>query len=82
MKAEMNLKRIKKTGQRYKKIDKIDLLVFTDGPVKEERSNVGVTFVVRKIKNDQIGKLRSVDYSRKYMLFFSSKNAALKSDLK
>ena len=78
----MNLRRIKKTGQRYKKTDKIELLIFTDGLVNEERSEVEVEFVVIKIKNDQIGKLRSVDYSRKYMLSFSSKNAALESDLK
>ena len=54
----MNLRRIKK-------IDKIDLLIFTDEPVNEERSEVEVEFVVRKIKNDQIGKLRSVDYNER-----------------
>ena len=53
-------------------------MIFTDGPVNEERSEVEAAFVVRKIKNDQIGKLRSVDYSRKYILLFSSRISALK----
>ena len=62
----------KYTGQRFR-ADKMDLLIFTDGPVNEERSEVQVEFVVRNI---------TVDYSRKYMLSFSSKNTALESDLK
>ena len=56
-------------------------LIFTDGSENEEYSDVGAEFVVRKINVCQIRILRSVDYSRKYMLLFSSRNAALKSDL-
>ena len=70
----------KKTGQQYR-ADNVYLLIFTDGSANEERNDVGAEFVVRKIKDEQIRKSRSVDYIRKYMLLFSSRNAAIKSDL-
>ena len=43
----------KKTGKRCR-ADKMDLLIFTDGPVNEERSEVEVAFEVRKFKDEQI----------------------------
>ena len=60
--------------------DNLDLLIFTNGSVNEECSEVEAAFVVRKIKDDQIWKFKSVNYSRKYMLLFSSRNAEI--DLK
>ena len=51
----------------------MDLLIFTDWSANEEWSDVGVGFMIKKIKNGQIWKLRSDDNSRKYMLFFSSR---------
>ena len=60
----------------------MDLLIFTEGSANEGCSDVGTAFVIKKFKNDQIWKLRSDDYSRKYLLIFSSRFSALKSDHK
>ena len=71
---------LKNTGQRIR-AGNIDFLIFTDESASEGWSDVGAEYVDRKIKNCRIWKLRSVDYIRKYMLLFLSRNAAIKSDL-
>ena len=51
--------KIRKIAGQWFKADNVDLLIFTERSANEECSDVGPAFVIKKIKNGQIWKIRS-----------------------